>query len=72
MQFLINMCSFISFLQSREDMAQGKINGQLKGQMRDCHLGTTSGTPGTPLSPSRHTSVKKVSGVGGTTYEISV
>ncbi|XP_041957976.1 palmitoyltransferase ZDHHC8B isoform X1 [Alosa sapidissima] len=56
----------------REDMAQVKINGQPMGQMRDCHLGTTSGTPGTPLSPARHTSVKKVSGVGGTTYEISV
>ncbi|KAL2092212.1 hypothetical protein ACEWY4_012010 [Coilia grayii] len=56
----------------REDMIQGKVNGQPKGQMRDCHLGTTSGTQGTPLSPARHTSVKKVSGVGGTTYEISV
>ncbi|XP_063051249.1 palmitoyltransferase ZDHHC8B isoform X2 [Engraulis encrasicolus] len=73
--------SFISALErsdsprmgsSREDMTQGKVNGQPKGQMRDCHLGTTSGTPGTPLSPARHTSVKKVSGVGGTTYEISV
>nr|BAC24796.1 zisp [Danio rerio] len=48
-------------LGTREDIGQGKVNGQLKGQ-----YGTPSGTP------SRHTSVKKVTGVGGTTYEISV
>ncbi|XP_057182108.1 palmitoyltransferase ZDHHC8B isoform X1 [Triplophysa rosa] len=55
---------------TREDLGQGKVNGQLKyGLARDCHLGTPSGTP---LSPSRHTNVKKVTGVGGTTYEISV
>ncbi|XP_016147401.1 palmitoyltransferase ZDHHC8B [Sinocyclocheilus grahami] len=53
-------------LGTREDLGQGKINGQLKSQARDCHLGTPSGTP------SRHTNVKKVTGVGGTTYEISV
>ncbi|XP_028851670.1 palmitoyltransferase ZDHHC8B isoform X1 [Denticeps clupeoides] len=51
----------------REDVAHGKFNGQPKG-----HLGTSSSSPGTPLSPNRSTSVKKVSGVGGTTYEISV
>ncbi|XP_051515216.1 palmitoyltransferase ZDHHC8B-like [Myxocyprinus asiaticus] len=56
-------------LGTREDLGQGKLNGQLKGQARDCHLGTSTGTP---LSPSRHTNVKKVTGVGGTTYEISV
>uniref|UniRef100_A0A8C1JAL1 Palmitoyltransferase n=1 Tax=Cyprinus carpio TaxID=7962 RepID=A0A8C1JAL1_CYPCA len=53
-------------LGTRGDLGQGKVNGQLKGQARDCHLGTPSGTP------SRHTNVKKVTGVGGTTYEISV
>ncbi|KAK7164157.1 hypothetical protein R3I94_002771 [Phoxinus phoxinus] len=53
-------------LGTREDLGPGKVNGQLKGQARDCHLGTPSGTP------SRHTNVKKVTGVGGTTYEISV
>ncbi|CAN9513549.1 unnamed protein product [Ophioblennius macclurei] len=37
-----------------------KVNGQM-----DCH-------PGAALSPSRHSNVKKVTGVGGTTYEISV
>ncbi|XP_077097592.1 palmitoyltransferase ZDHHC8B isoform X2 [Siphateles boraxobius] len=52
-------------LGTREDLGPGKVNGQLKGQARDCHLGTPSGTP-------RHTNVKKVTGVGGTTYEISV
>ncbi|KAL7836972.1 hypothetical protein AOLI_G00282560 [Acnodon oligacanthus] len=56
-------------LGTREDLGQGKVNGQPKGQARDCHLGTPSGTA---LSPSRHTNVKKVTGVGGTTYEISV
>lgn len=58
----------------REEMMQGKINGQTKSHVRDCHLGTSSSSSsqGTPLSPARHTSVKKVSGVGGTTYEISV
>ncbi|TRY87707.1 hypothetical protein DNTS_018534 [Danionella cerebrum] len=50
----------------REDCGQGKVNGQQKGQARDCHQATPSGTP------SRHSSVKKVTGVGGTTYEISV
>uniref|UniRef100_A0A9J8DHK8 Palmitoyltransferase n=1 Tax=Cyprinus carpio carpio TaxID=630221 RepID=A0A9J8DHK8_CYPCA len=53
-------------LGTRGDLGQGKVNGQLKGQARDCHLGTPFGTP------SRHTNVKKVTGVGGTTYEISV
>ncbi|KAG9334375.1 hypothetical protein JZ751_008194 [Albula glossodonta] len=55
-------------------LALGKINGQPKGQLRaDCHMGSTpSGLGSAPLSPSRHTNVKKVSGVGGTTYEISV
>ncbi|XP_076853969.1 palmitoyltransferase ZDHHC8B [Brachyhypopomus gauderio] len=53
----------------REDLGQSKVNGQPKGQARDCHLGTSSGPA---LSPSRHTNVKKVTGVGGTTYEISV
>lgn len=58
------------FFLHREDRGQGKVNGHLKhGLARDCHLGTPSGTP---LSPSRHTNVKKVTGVGGTTYEISV
>ncbi|XP_072520779.1 palmitoyltransferase ZDHHC8B [Salminus brasiliensis] len=69
--------SFISSLEraesphlgTREDLGQVKVNGQPKGQVRDCHLGAPSGTA---LSPSRHTNVKKVTGVGGTTYEISV
>lgn len=49
-------------------MMQSKVNGQT-----DCHLGpNSSSAQGTPLSPSRHSNVKKVTGVGGTTYEISV
>lgn len=40
-----------------------KVNGQM-----DCHPSAQGAT----LSPSRHSSVKKVTGVGGTTYEISV
>ncbi|XP_066510529.1 palmitoyltransferase ZDHHC8B-like [Hoplias malabaricus] len=47
-------------LGTREELAQGKMNGQPKVQS------------GTALSPSRHNNVKKVTGVGGTTYEISV
>nr|XP_036849240.1 palmitoyltransferase ZDHHC8 isoform X3 [Manis javanica] len=39
-----------------------KLNGQSPGL----------GPPGPSASPARHTLVKKVSGVGGTTYEISV
>ncbi|MFT7808400.1 putative palmitoyltransferase ZDHHC8 [Arapaima gigas] len=54
-------------------MTHGKVNGQLKDQLRlDCRLGPSPSGQGVPLSPSRHTNVKKVSGVGGTTYEISV
>lgn len=49
----------------RENLNRVKVNGQTKGQTRECHLVSSSGTP---LSPS----VKKVTGVGGTTYEISV
>ncbi|KAF7687154.1 hypothetical protein HF521_014382 [Silurus meridionalis] len=45
----------------REELIRAKVNGQT----RECHLVSSSGTP---LSPS----VKKVTGVGGTTYEISV
>lgn len=40
-----------------------KVNGQM-----DCH----PSAQGANLSPSRHNNVKKVTGVGGTTYEISV
>ena len=40
-----------------------KVNGQM-----DCHPSAQGAT----LSPSRHSNVKKVTGVGGTTYEISV
>lgn len=40
-----------------------KVNGQM-----DCH----PGAQGAAFSPSRHSNVKKVTGVGGTTYEISV
>ncbi|XP_059192642.1 palmitoyltransferase ZDHHC8B [Centropristis striata] len=40
-----------------------KVNGQM-----DCH----PSAQGSTLSPSRHSNVKKVTGVGGTTYEISV
>lgn len=46
-----------------------KLNGQSPGLAR---LGPTAGPPGPSASPARHTLVKKVSGVGGTTYEISV
>uniref|UniRef100_A0A8C6EG30 Palmitoyltransferase n=1 Tax=Microcebus murinus TaxID=30608 RepID=A0A8C6EG30_MICMU len=46
-----------------------KLNGQSPGLPR---LGPVSGPPGPSASPTRHTLVKKVSGVGGTTYEISV
>ncbi|KAM7034055.1 palmitoyltransferase ZDHHC8 isoform 3-T5 [Acridotheres tristis] len=57
----------------RDDMQlktpHSKINGQPKGIAR---LGSTSSSQGTPVSPARHSNVKKVSGVGGTTYEISV
>ncbi|XP_030074696.1 palmitoyltransferase ZDHHC8 [Microcaecilia unicolor] len=61
----------------REDLQlktpHNKLNGQPKGISRaDCRLGSTSSSQGTTVSPSRHSSVKKVSGVGGTTYEISV
>uniref|UniRef100_A0A2K5IVM8 Palmitoyltransferase n=1 Tax=Colobus angolensis palliatus TaxID=336983 RepID=A0A2K5IVM8_COLAP len=47
----------------------GKLNGQSPGLAR---LGPATGPPGPSASPTRHTLVKKVSGVGGTTYEISV
>ncbi|XP_053135949.1 palmitoyltransferase ZDHHC8 isoform X1 [Hemicordylus capensis] len=61
----------------REDIQlktpHSKINGQPKGISRvECRLGSTSSSQGTPVSPARHSNVKKVSGVGGTTYEISV
>ncbi|XP_029475848.1 probable palmitoyltransferase ZDHHC8 isoform X1 [Rhinatrema bivittatum] len=61
----------------REDLQvktpHSKINGQPKGISRaDCRLGSASSSPSSTVSPSRHSSVKKVSGVGGTTYEISV
>ncbi|OCU01936.1 palmitoyltransferase ZDHHC8 [Xenopus laevis] len=61
----------------REDLQvkppHGKVNGQPKGLARaECRLGSTSSSQGITVSPSRHSNVKKVSGVGGTTYEISV
>uniref|UniRef100_A0A8C5M397 Palmitoyltransferase n=1 Tax=Leptobrachium leishanense TaxID=445787 RepID=A0A8C5M397_9ANUR len=73
----INTMEFVegpSMSLQREELplktSHGKINGQPKGLSR---LGSTSSSQGTTIvSPSRHSSVKKVSGVGGTTYEISV
>lgn len=46
-----------------------KLNGQSPGVVR---LGPAASPMGPNASPARHTLVKKVSGVGGTTYEISV
>ena len=46
-----------------------KLNGQSPGLTR---LGPAPGPPGPSASPARHTLGKKVSGVGGTTYDISV
>ncbi|XP_054852976.1 palmitoyltransferase ZDHHC8 isoform X2 [Eublepharis macularius] len=61
----------------REDIQlktpHSKINGQPKGISRvECRIGSTPSPQGPPVSPARHSNVKKVSGVGGTTYEISV
>lgn len=61
----------------REDIQlktpHSKINGQPKGISRvECRLGSASSSQAPPVSPARHSNVKKVSGVGGTTYEISV
>ncbi|XP_048369806.1 palmitoyltransferase ZDHHC8 [Sphaerodactylus townsendi] len=61
----------------REDIQlktpHSKINGQPKGISRvECRIGSTPSPQGPPASPARHSNVKKVSGVGGTTYEISV
>ncbi|KAG8455959.1 hypothetical protein GDO86_001955 [Hymenochirus boettgeri] len=51
----------------------GKVNGQPKGLGRaECRIGSSSSSQSNTVSPSRHSNVKKVSGVGGTTYEISV
>ncbi|KAA8592972.1 hypothetical protein FQN60_018427 [Etheostoma spectabile] len=61
--------SFISALERTDSSRLGgpreamKVNGQM-----DCH----PSAQGSTLSPSRHSNVKKVTGVGGTTYEISV
>ncbi|XP_038663971.1 palmitoyltransferase ZDHHC8B isoform X2 [Scyliorhinus canicula] len=50
-----------------------KINGQPKRLSRvDSRISSTSSSHGATVSPSRQSNVKKVSGVGGTTYEISV
>ncbi|KAG8146322.1 hypothetical protein E2320_012677 [Naja naja] len=61
---------------AREDVPlktpHSKINGQPKGLSRvEGRIGSTSNVQA-PVSPARHSNVKKVSGVGGTTYEISV
>ncbi|KAI4871462.1 hypothetical protein NFI96_004981, partial [Prochilodus magdalenae] len=56
-------------LGTREDPGQGKVNGQPKSQMRDCHLGAPSGSA---LSPSRHTNVKKAGVQGDVLSSLSV
>uniref|UniRef100_A0A8D3CQR1 Palmitoyltransferase n=1 Tax=Scophthalmus maximus TaxID=52904 RepID=A0A8D3CQR1_SCOMX len=62
--------SYISALERTDSPRLGgpreamKVNGQT-----DCHPSTHQGAT---HSPSRHSNVKKVTGVGGTTYEISV
>ncbi|KAM7391715.1 hypothetical protein PAMP_022382 [Pampus punctatissimus] len=61
--------SYISALERTDSPRLGgpreamKLNGQM-----DCH----PSAQGVTLSPNRHSNVKKVTGVGGTTYEISV
>lgn len=57
---VLNPCLLSFLFLCREVM---KMNGQM-----DCHPSAQSAA----LSPSRHNNVKKVTGVGGTTYEISV
>ncbi|XP_078083320.1 palmitoyltransferase ZDHHC8B [Mustelus asterias] len=53
--------------------AHSKINGQPKRLSRvDSRISSTSSSHGATISPTRQSNVKKVSGVGGTTYEISV
>ncbi|XP_069788669.1 palmitoyltransferase ZDHHC8B isoform X2 [Narcine bancroftii] len=53
--------------------AHNKINGQPKRLSRvDSRLSSSSISHGATVSPTRQSNVKKVSGVGGTTYEISV
>lgn len=57
----VSWTPFVAFLfLFREAM---KVNGQM-----DCH----PSAKGVTASPNRHGNVKKVTGVGGTTYEISV
>uniref|UniRef100_A0A8C8DKF7 Palmitoyltransferase n=1 Tax=Oryzias sinensis TaxID=183150 RepID=A0A8C8DKF7_9TELE len=54
----------LSYINTHEKTEEAvKVNGQM-----DCHMSTQNAS----LSPGRHSNVKKVTGVGGTTYEISV
>ncbi|KAK2837652.1 hypothetical protein Q5P01_014864 [Channa striata] len=62
----------LSYISAHERTGSPRLGGpreamKVNGQM-DCHPSTQSAT----FSPSRHSNVKKVTGVGGTTYEISV
>ncbi|XP_032899843.1 palmitoyltransferase ZDHHC8 [Amblyraja radiata] len=53
--------------------AHNKVNGQPRRLSRmDGQLSSSSLSHGATVSPTRQSNVKKVSGVGGTTYEISV
>lgn len=56
---MLNHVFFIS-LSFRDNV---KVNGQMD---------YSPGPQGAPLSPGRYSNVRKVTGVGGTTYEISV
>uniref|UniRef100_A0A672ZLZ6 Palmitoyltransferase n=1 Tax=Sphaeramia orbicularis TaxID=375764 RepID=A0A672ZLZ6_9TELE len=62
----------LSYISAHERTDSPRLGGPretmiVNGQM-DCH----PSAHGAPLSPSRHSNVKKMTGVGGTTYEISV
>ncbi|XP_077416394.1 palmitoyltransferase ZDHHC8B isoform X2 [Vanacampus margaritifer] len=62
----------LSYMSAQERMDSPRLGGpreaiKVNGQM-DCH----PSAKGVTASPSRHGNIKKVTGVGGTTYEISV
>uniref|UniRef100_A0A3Q2YY29 Palmitoyltransferase n=1 Tax=Hippocampus comes TaxID=109280 RepID=A0A3Q2YY29_HIPCM len=58
----------LSYMSAQERMDSPRLEAmKVNGQM-DCH----PSAKGVTASPNRHGNVKKVTGVGGTTYEISV
>ncbi|XP_054630366.1 palmitoyltransferase ZDHHC8B [Dunckerocampus dactyliophorus] len=62
----------LSYMSTQERIDSPRLGGSREAVKVNGHMDFHPSAKGAAVSPSRHGNVKKVTGVGGTTYEISV